>query len=66
MTHLGGKPHAVGDQGQRYEVTFLDHDADQRRVLGWTDDHSVALRMVSGVNAHPTWNFPWVVDRKPE
>lgn len=63
MTHSGGKPHAVGDRGQRFEVTFFDPAANVRKVLGWTETAEDAQRMVNAVEAHPSWMFPQVWDR---
>lgn len=64
MTHSGGKPHAVGDRGQRYEVSFFNPATNERQVLGWTDDLDAARRMADGVDQHPAWEFPWVTDRE--
>jgi hypothetical protein len=53
MTINGGKPHAVGDRGQRYEVTFFNPATFKRHVLGWSETREGADSMVAGVNAHP-------------
>lgn len=63
MTHSGGKPHAVGDRGQRFEITFFDPEQDARRVLGWSADAEGAQRMAASVSAHPSWRDPEVRDR---
>jgi hypothetical protein len=63
MTHSGGKPHAVGDRGQRYEVSFFNPSTNERQVLGWTDDVGAARQMADGIDAHPLWAFPQVRDR---
>jgi hypothetical protein len=63
MTHSGGKPHEVGDRGQRFEVSFFNPSANGRQVLGWTDDEETARRMADSVDLHPSWEFPWVTDR---
>lgn len=63
MTINGGKPHAVGDRGQRYEVTFFNPSTGTRQVLGWSETHEGALCMADGVDAHPSWKQPKVVDR---
>ena len=63
MTYGGGKPHAVGDRGQRYEVSFFNPNSNKREVLGWTNDVEVARKMADSVDAHPSWKFPWVTDR---
>lgn len=64
MTHSGGKEHAVGDKGQRYEVSFFNPSIDARMVYGWTDDNESALAMADNVEKHPSWQFPWVTDRQ--
>lgn len=64
MTHSGGKPHAVGDRGQRYEVSFFNPTTNERQVMGWTDDIEAARKMADAVDAHPSWEFPWVTDRQ--
>lgn len=64
MTHSGGKPHAVGDKGQRWEVSFFNPATNKREVLGWTNDHASALAMAESVEQHPSWEFPWVTDRE--
>jgi hypothetical protein len=67
MTWGGGKPHAVGDRGQRYEVTYIDPESDdpkKRRVFGWSDTTEGAKRMVDSINAHPVWTEPETRDRQ--
>lgn len=64
MTHSGGKPHAVGDRGQRYEVSFFNPATNERQVLGWTDDAEGARKMAGAVEAHPSWEVPWITDRR--
>ena len=63
MTHSGGKPHVVGDRGQRYEVSFYDPEQDKRRVLGWTDTPESAQKMAEAIEAHPSWQFAQIIDR---
>ena len=65
MTIDGGKPHAVGDLGQRYEVTFFDPAAGCRRVFGWCSSPFGATGMAAAVRAHPSWSKPWITDRDP-
>ena len=62
MTHSGGKQHAVGYNGQQFEVSFFDLDQNRRRVLGWTNDSDAAKKMADGVEKHPIWTTPWVTD----
>ncbi len=64
MTIDGGKPHAVGDKGQRYEVSFYDPATNSRRVLGWCATAEGAQQMADGIEHHPSWAFPWVTDRE--
>lgn len=62
MTHSGGKPHNVGDKGQRYEVTFFD--GEKRRVFGWSDTPEGCQPMMRSIEAHPVWKFPHMRDRE--
>lgn len=64
MTINGGKPHAVGDRGQRYEVTFFNPATMKRQVLGWSETREGADSLVAGIDEHPTWCSPIVQDRK--
>lgn len=63
MTINDGKPHAVGDRGQRYEVTFFNPATFKRHVLGWSETREGADSMVAGVDAHPVWEQPRITDR---
>ena len=65
MTIDGGKPHAVGYRGQRYEVTFFNPATFSRQVLGWCDTIEGAESMAAGVNMHPAWEQPQIEDRAP-
>ncbi len=62
MTHSGGKPHEVGDRGQRYEVTFLRPNGE-RMIFGWSDTLLGAEGMVSGIEKHPVWKDGTIRDR---
>lgn len=62
MTHSGGKPHNVGDRGQRYEVTYVD-SMGTRKVFGWSETKAGAESFVECVTAHPTWHSPEIRDR---
>ena len=57
MTHSGGKPHAVGDRGQRYEVTAFDPNKNTRFIVGWSDTDIGAQNLAGGVEKHPSWQF---------
>lgn len=63
MTINGGQPHAVGDRGQRYEVTFFNPATKRRQVLGWSATHDGAASMAAAVDAHPSWEQPQIEDR---
>lgn len=63
MTHSGGKPHAVGDRGQRYEITVYDEELQQRRVLGWADSEEAAYGMARAAEKRPSWSKGEVNDR---
>lgn len=66
MTINGGKPHAVGDRGQRFEVTFFNPATFKRQVLGWSESIEGAESMVAGIHKHPAWEQPQIEDRRPE
>jgi len=63
MTINGGKPHAVGDRGQRYEVTFFNSATFKRQVLGWCETREDAERIVATMSDHPVWEQFQIVDR---
>jgi hypothetical protein len=63
VTHSGGKPHAVGDRGQRYQVTYFDEAANKRKVCGWSDTAEGARSFVDGIIQHPGWSFAQIWDR---
>ena len=64
-THSGGKPHAVGDRGQRYEVSVYNSETKQRQVMGWSDVKEIAEAMCEGMKKHPSWEDPEIRDRQP-
>lgn len=67
MTWGGGKPHEVGDRGQRYEVTYRDPESDEpnkRRIMGWASTMQGAGSYCDAVNAHPVWCDPEIKDRQ--
>jgi hypothetical protein len=63
MTHSGGKPHAVGDRGQRYEITVYDEELQQRRVLGWAESEEAAYGMAQAAEKRPSWSKAEVNER---
>ena len=63
MTHSGGKPHAVGDRGQRFEVTFLD-PGGKRQIFGWAVTFTAARTMQRSIEKHPVWEGGEIRDRE--
>lgn len=63
MTINGGKPHAVGDRGQRYEITYRDGRTAERRTLGWCETREKADMIVLAMSSHPTWSAFEIEDR---
>lgn len=63
MTHSGGKPHAVGDRGQRYEITVHDEELKERRTLGWAETEYAAHQMGLAAVKRPSWRDYKVNDR---
>lgn len=70
MTHSGGQPHAVGDRGQRYEVSYgEDEEVDcrvPRKVFGWSTTLSGARAMARSINLHPSMFHPHIWDREKQ
>ena len=62
MTHSGGKPHAVGYEGQQYEVSFFNENENTRQVMGWTNSIDGANKMADAIRLHPSWTFEWITD----
>lgn len=65
MTHSGGKPHAVGDRGQRYEVLANGYPKDQTdNVIGWSDTLEGADRMMEAILLAPRCTSARIFDRQ--
>ena len=64
MTHSGGKPHAVGDRGQRFEVSYSDPDAGARKVFGWSDTLEGAQAMARSIELHPSMECAQILERQ--
>jgi len=65
MTHSGGKPHAVGDRGQRYEVSAHGWPKDQTdNVIGWCDTLDGAERMMTATLKAPGCTSAKIFDRQ--
>lgn len=65
MTHSGGKPHQVGDRGQRYEISVIaDDQGGKRIVVAWTNDKASADRMAVSFALRPSWRHGQVRDRQ--
>ena len=63
MTHSGGKPHNVGDKGQRYAVTYYDDDG-VLKGFGWSNDLAGAEMMCQSIDLHPCMSRPMIYDRE--
>ncbi len=69
MTHSGGKPHPVGDKGQRFEIRFEyapDMEKPGEHVMGWSTTRDGAQAMADGFAQAPYIARAWVVDRQPD
>jgi hypothetical protein len=65
MTHLGGKPHKVGDMGQRYEVLAHGYPKNELdNVIGWSDTLEGAERMMNGILLAPSCTSAKIFDRQ--
>ena len=64
MTWGGGKPHAVGDRGQRYEVRATGYPRKERSVIGWTESLDGAERMMVGILKAPGCTSAEIFDRQ--
>lgn len=66
MTWGGGKPHPVGDKGQRYEVRMTGYPQEGDNVLGWTDGLDSAERMMTAILKAPGCTSATIFDRKED
>lgn len=64
MTHSGGKPHKVGDRGQRYEVHVAGYPNPGDNVIGWSDKLDGAIRMAAAIAKAPGAGAAYIVDRQ--
>ena len=64
MTHSGGKPHAVGYEGQQFEVRVFDEDQGEEIVVGWTDSETKAESWAQSLETRPTWTNGRFIDLK--
>lgn len=53
MTHSGGKPHAVGDRGQRFEIRATGWPRSEQSVIGWCDAIQSAEQWARGILKAP-------------
>lgn len=64
MTHSGGKKHRrVGDQGQRYEISYYDPSKKRRCVMGWAKTMGGVKDFMNCIKLHPTMTEPEFKDR---
>ena len=66
MTHSGGKPHEVGDRGQRYEVRMTGYPKPGENVLGWTNTLESAEEMKNGILQAPGCTSATIFDRQED
>lgn len=67
MTHSGGKPHNVGDKGQRYEVLAHGYPKkDETDVIGWSDTLEGAERMMNAILKAPGCTSAKIFDRQEQ
>lgn len=65
MTHSGGKPHNVGDRGQRYEVVSNGYpNRDGEGVVGWSNDIEGAYRLMDAILTAPGCTSARIYDRE--
>ena len=66
MTHSGGKPHNVGDKGQRYEVRMTGYPKEGENRLGWSDDLAGAEGMMEAILSAPGCTSATIFDRQEQ
>lgn len=66
MTHSGGKPHKVGDEGQRYEVRSTGYPKKAESVIGWCPELEGAERMAQAIRKAPGCTSTVIWDREEE
>lgn len=64
MTHSGGKPHRVGDQGQRFEVRATGWPADKETVVCWTATVEAAHSLMTSILKAPGCRRATIHDRQ--
>lgn len=64
MTHSGGKPHNVGDKGQRYEVRASGYPKEAENIIGWSDALKGAERMAAAIRLAPGCTSTEIWDRQ--
>ncbi len=53
------------DGEKRYEVRCKHDDSEEEHVVGFTNDPTGG-KLVEGVNLHPSFHSPRVVERTPQ
>lgn len=57
MTHSDRQRARLGDQGQRWEITYIDGRDGKRVVMGWASDWDTgAAPMLQAIEQHPVWH----------
>jgi hypothetical protein len=66
VTHSGGRPHSVGDRGQRYEVRATGYPKAEMTVIGWCTDTDGAEKMASAIRQAPGCTSVEIYDRQED
>lgn len=64
MTHSGGKPHNVGDNGQRYEVSASGYPKAEQSIIGWCPTLDGAHSMANAIRKAPGCFATEIFDRE--
>jgi len=66
MTHSGGKPHNVGDRGQRYEVRATGYPKAEQSVICWCSNLAAAESMADAIRQAPGCTSTEIYDRQDD
>lgn len=64
MTHSGGQPHRVGDEGQHYLVTVFDEQVGERIHVCYLEDLAQAKRISKSIVLRPSWRDAEILNRE--
>lgn len=66
MTHSGGKPHNVGDKGQRFQLSAFGYPKEEKSVIGWHSTREGINRMRDAISSAPRCQGTEVFDRETD